>query len=164
MRVLWSDLVGCFSDLSKRQMHLDAPMRLINDFRANLHWWATFAEGWNGVSIMSALCCHPVDAWLTSDASGSWSCGAYFRQCWFSISWIACPFWGDVPIAVTELLPIVISCTLWGQQMRSLHVRCCCDNAAVVAMINKHTSRHPVTTHLLRCLFVCVRYAVSLTA
>ena len=36
-------------DLSKRQMHLDAPMRLNNDFRADLRWWATFAEGWNGL-------------------------------------------------------------------------------------------------------------------
>ena len=152
-------------DLSKRQMHLDAPMRLNNDFRADLRWWATFAEGWNGVSIMSALCRRPVNAWLTSDASGSWGCGAYFRRCWFSFSWIACPSWGDVPIAVKELLPIVVSCALWGQQMSSLHVRCRCDNAAVVAMINRHTSRHPVATHLLRCLFfICARYAVSLTA
>ena len=49
--------------------------------------------------------------------------------------------------------------------MSSLHVCCHCDNTAVVAMINRHTSRHPVATHLLRCFFfICARYAVSLTA
>ena len=77
-------------DLSKRQIHLDAPLRLNTEFRADLRWWATFIGLWNGVSIISALCRRPVDAWLTSDASGSWGCGAYFHRCWFSISWVAC--------------------------------------------------------------------------
>lgn len=57
--------------LSKRQIHLDAPMRLNTKFRADLRWWPTFVEFWNGVPIISALCRCPVDAWLTSDASGS---------------------------------------------------------------------------------------------
>ena len=111
---------------------------------------------------VGALCCRPVDAWLTLDASGSW---AYFRRCWFNISWVACPLWTYVPIAVKELLPIVISCVLWGLQMRSLHVGYRRDNAAVVAKINRHISQHPIATHLLRCLFfICARYAVNLTA
>ena len=152
-------------DLSKRQMHLDATMRLNTEFRADLRWWATFIELWNGVSIISALCRRPIDDWLTSDASGSWGCGAYFRRCWFNISWQACPSWTDMHIAVKELLPIVISCALWGQQMRNCHVCCRCDNAAVVSMINRHTSRHPVAMHLLRCLFfICAKYTISLTA
>lgn len=78
-------------DLSKRQVHLDAPMRLSAEFRFDLRWWATFIDVWNGVSIISALCHRPVDAWLTSNASGSWGCGAYFRRCWFNISWEVCP-------------------------------------------------------------------------
>ena len=58
MHVLWSDLVRCFSGgWLKRQMHLDASMKLNNDLRADLHWWASFVEGWNGVSIMSACGC-----------------------------------------------------------------------------------------------------------
>ena len=109
-------------DLSKRQMHLDAPMRLNADFRVDLRWWATFIGLWNGVSIISALSYRPVDAWLTSDTSRSWGCGAYFHWCWFNVSWIAYPLWTDVPIAVKELLPIVIACALWGQQMSNLHV------------------------------------------
>ena len=140
-------------NLSKRQMHLDAPMSLNTDFRADLCWWATFTEVWNGVSIISALCRQPVDAWLTSDASGSWGCGAYFRRCWFNVSWIACPLWEDVPIAVKELLPIVISCALWGQQMRSLYVFCRCDNAAVVAMIKLAPSCHTFAEMLV--LYLC---------
>ena len=152
-------------DLSKRSMHLDAVLRLNAEFRADLHWWATFIESWNGISIMSALCCRPVDAWLTSDASGSWGCGAYFRRRWFNLSWEACPAWTGSHIAVKELLPIVISCAIWGQQMSFLHIRCRCDNAAVVSMLNKHTSQHPVAMHLLRCLFfICAKFSISLTA
>ena len=152
-------------DLSKRGLHLDAVMRLNAEFRADLHWWASFIDSWNGISVMSALCRRPVDAWLTSDASGSWGCGAYFRRLWFNLSWEACPTWKDEHIAVKELLPIVISCAVWGKQMSHLHVRCRCDNAAVVSMLNKHTSQHPVTMHLLRCLFfICARYSISLTA
>jgi hypothetical protein len=116
-------------DLSKRQMHLNAPMRLNSEFRADLRWWETFIRLWNGVSIISALCHRPVDAWLTTDASGSWDWGAYFRRDWFNLSWVACPAWPEAPIAVKELLPIVMSCALWGQQMRNLHIRCRCDNA-----------------------------------
>lgn len=59
------------TDLSKRQMHLDAPIRLNTEFRVDLRWWATFIESWNGVSTISALCHRPVEAWLTSDTSGS---------------------------------------------------------------------------------------------
>jgi hypothetical protein len=135
-------------------------MRLNADFRADMRWWAAFITSWNGVSIVLALCHRPVDAWLTTDASGSWECGAYFRRCWFNTSWVSCPSWTDVPIAVRELLPIVISSALWGQNMRGLHVRCRCDNAAVVAIINKHDIHWP---HI--CLFfICARYAVSLSA
>ncbi len=87
---------------------------------------------------------------------------AYFHQCWFNISWVACPSWTDVPIAVKELLPIVTSYGIWGQQMRNLHVRCRCDNAAVVTMINRHaykptpighTSVEVLIFHL--CKLVC---------
>ena len=140
-------------------------MRLNTEFGADLRWWVTFMEIWNGVSIVSALCRRPVDAWLTSDASGSWGCGAYFYRKWFNISWEVCQSWTEVHIAAKELLPIVISCALWGQQMKSFHIRCRCDNAAVVTMINKHTSRHPVAAHLLRCLFfICAKYSISLSA
>ena len=62
--------------------------------------------------------------------------GAYFHWKWFNITWEVCPSWTEVHIAAKELLPIVISCALWGQQMKSSYICCQCDNAAVVTMIN----------------------------
>ena len=44
------------------------------------------------------------------------------------------------------------------------HICCLCDNAAMVVMINKHTSKHSVAMHLFRCLFICARFNITLTA
>lgn len=136
-----------------RQVHMDGHLRLNAEFRADLRWWATFLDMWNGVSVISALCRRPINARLFTDVSGSWGCGAYFGSKWFALSWSSCPAWAEVHISVQELLPIVVSCAIWGSDMAGCHIRCLCDNAAVVVMINKHTSKHPMAMHLLRCLF-----------
>ena len=132
---------------------MDGHLRLNTEFHADLQWWATFLDSWNGVSVISALCRRPIDARLVSDASGSWGCGAYFGNKWFTLDWSSCSSWAEVHISVQELLPIVISCAIWGSKMAGCHIRCLCDNAAVVVMINKHTSKNPAAMHLLRCLF-----------
>ena len=152
-------------DLSKRQVHLDAHLRLNTEFRADLCWWATYLETWNGVSVVSALCYRPINATLTTDASGSWGCGAFFGSRWFSLSWESCPCWAEVHISVKELLPIVVSCAIWGRQMAGSHIRCLCDNAAVVVMVNKRTTSLPLAMHLLRCLFfICAKFDITLSA
>jgi hypothetical protein len=70
-----------------------------------------------------------------------------------------------VHISVKELLPIIILCSIWGRQMSEKHIRCMCDNAAVVAMINKCTSTHPLAMHLLRCLcFICAKFSITRSA
>ena len=130
-------------DLSKRQVHMDGHLRLNAEFRADIRRWATFLDAWNGVSVISTLCRCPIDARLVSDASGSWGCGAYLGNKWFALPWSSCPSWAEVHISVQELLPIVISCAIWGSDMTGRHIRCLCENAAVVVMINKHTSKHP---------------------
>ena len=39
-------------------------------------------------------------------------------------------------ITVKELLPIVMACAVWGNQWSSKSVKCFCDNAAVVTILN----------------------------
>ena len=66
-------------------------------------------------------------------------------------------------ISVRELIPFVISCAIWGSEMPGCHIRCLCDNAAVVFMISKHTSKNPAAMHLLRWLFfVCAGFNIAL--
>ena len=46
-------------DLSKRQVHMDGHLWLNAEFRADIQWWATFLDAWNGVSVISTLCRRP---------------------------------------------------------------------------------------------------------
>jgi hypothetical protein len=58
-----------------------------------------------------------------------------------------------VQITVKELLPIVISAAVWGDQWAEQTVRCRCDNAAVVAIVNSGKSKDAMVMHLMRSLF-----------
>jgi len=51
-----------------------------------------------------------------------------------------------------ELIPIVMAAAMWGKAWGGLVVCCRCDNDAVVAVVNRRTSRDQDLMHLLRCL------------
>ena len=52
-------------------------IRLNIEARSDILWWASFIEHWNGLSMMRNLRRDNPDVKITSDASGSWGCGAY---------------------------------------------------------------------------------------
>ena len=56
-------------------------------------------------------------------------------------------------ITVKELLPVVISCALWGHRWAGESVLAYTDNAAVVAIVNSGRSKDKLAMHLMRCLF-----------
>ena len=92
-------------------------------------------------------------ATITSDASGMWGCDAFSsRGEWFQLEWP--DSWRELHITIQELLPIVLSVALWGGQWHDSTVRCRCDNAAVVAIVNKGTSRCDKVMQLMRSLFL----------
>ena len=78
---------------------------------------------------------------LTSDASGSWGCGAYWGSQCFQLPWSVTACHIDINIATKELIPIVIAAALWGKMWSGQVVCSRCDNEAVVAVINRCTSR-----------------------
>ena len=84
-------------------------------------------------------------------ASGNWSCGAYSSKGdWFQFQ---LPIsWATVHITIKELLPIVTSCAIWGSNWRGKTIKCTCDNAAVLAIINSGRSKENLAMHLMRCL------------
>ena len=59
-----------------------AVIRLNHTFRADLAWWAEFVIQWNGISFLPPSP-HLSRASLTSDASGTWGCGAWHGNHWF---------------------------------------------------------------------------------
>ncbi len=50
--------------------------------RADLAWWNTFLQGWNGKSFFPGA---KTTLEVTSDASGSYGCGAIFCNTWFQV-------------------------------------------------------------------------------
>ena len=55
-------------------------------------------------------------------------------------------------IMAKELVPIVLSCAIWGPQLPRKILEFKYDNQGLVNAINKGSSKEPVVMHLLRCL------------
>lgn len=55
-----------------------------------------------------------------------------------------------------EMVPIVLSCAVWGRQLSYKTVLFQCDNTGIVAAVKKGTAREDLVMHLLRslCFFV----------
>ena len=139
-------------NLSTVAKELHHRIRLNLGFRSDLQWWATFLPSWNGVGIMRGAWLGGSEVTMTSDASGSWGCGAFTSAGeWFQLQWPGS--WADVHITVKELQPIVMGAAMWGAQWQGRSVKCRCDNAAVVAIIRSGSSREERVMHLMRCLF-----------
>ena len=151
-------------DLSAVAKQLHHHIRLTAAFCSDLQWWLTFITKWNGVSMMQANVRKHPEAVITSDASGNWGCGAFSSQsCWFQLQWPQ--QWADVHITVKELLPIAVACAVWGKKWKGQTIKCICDNAAIVAIINSGRSKDKLTMHILRCLsFFTAHFNVSLFA
>jgi len=98
--------------------------RLTASFRSNLRWWHLFATCWNGVSFF--LSNSTPDYFIATDASGLWGCGAVFGSQWMHLAWSM--DWAQRDIMAKELLPIVLSCAVWGPLLSCSNVEFKCDN------------------------------------
>lgn len=88
---------------------------------------------------------------VTSDASGSYGCGALsIMHGWFQLKWPNS--WDTVDITVKEMVPVIVAAALWGHKWRHTCIRFCCDNMAVVSILKSHTSHNYLLMHLIQCL------------
>ena len=131
--------------------HADHWVRLNSSFRSDVIWWDSFLTDWNGVSMLWSRQAAAPAFVVTSDASGSWGCGALQGSHWFQIPWNQ-DFVAE-PIHVKELLPVVVAAFLWGKNWCSCIVEFVCDNMAVVEVLNRGYSRDKSIMRLLRSLF-----------
>ena len=138
-------------ELSRGIRELHHRVHLNAGFRSDLRWWACFLPVWNGSCPLSCMATGAPQVELTSDASGSWGCGAYTSHGqWFQLQ--LPESWLDVHITIKELLPIVLGMAVWGGRWQGLSVSCRCDNAAVVSIVNSGRSKVDRAMHLMRCL------------
>ena len=98
----------------------------------------------------------PPDAVVTSDASGKWGCGVFWKLTWFQFAWEE-PLY-NLSIAIQELIPIIVAAAIWGKHWKGYSVQCQSDNQTVVAVLTTRTSKEPHLMHLLRCLFFFEAY------
>ena len=104
----------------------------------------------NGVSFLPPPSHLPMTE-FTSDASGSWGCGAWHRPLApAQVQWG--PRSQALSIAQKELIPIILACDTWGSSWHGQQVLCHCDNQVVVACLRSRTSKDRGLMHLLRCL------------
>ena len=63
-----------------------------------------------------------------------------------------------------ELLPIVLSCVVWGPVHSGYAVEFKCDNQSVVDSVNKGSSKEPMTMHLFQYLwFFSIYFGITVT-
>ena len=138
-------------------------LRLNLAARSDILWWRSFIESWNGLSMMQPSRIQNPDIVLTSDASGSWGCGAYYNSHWLQYQWSHLTV--DYDITAKELLSIVFAAAIWGREWENKSILCRCDNEAVVHIINTGTSRDPIAMGLMRCLsFISAKFNLLLSA
>ena len=89
-------------------------IRLNAGFRSDLAWWRSFAPQWNGTSFLPPPADLPRRE-MTSDASGSWGCGAWHGNAWFQVQWDSRAH--GLSIAEKELIPIVLACMRYVGQL-----------------------------------------------
>ena len=66
---------------------------------------------------------------------------------------------------VKELVPVVLSCAVWGSLLARQNVLLYCDNLSLVSAINKGSTKASIVMHLLHCLwFFCAYFDITLTA
>ena len=106
-RVFVRQLFNLSATVQKNNHH----MNLNQGARSDLTWWHDFLVEWNGVSMLSSIGEQKPEVTLTSDASGSWGCGAYWGTKWFQLAWSSASGSSsqDTNIATKELVPIVIA-------------------------------------------------------
>ena len=148
-------------DLVKLAKQPHHHLRLSAEFRSDLHWWAMFLPKWNGKSMLRQP---DPRHFITSDASGSWGCGAFSSSgSWFQLQWPSS--WSHYHIAAKEMVPVVIAIAVWGADWPSQPVLVHSDNMAVVCAISSGSAKDPLLMHLLRCLhFFLAHFDISLTA
>ena len=127
-------------------------IRLNEGFKSDLAWWSLFLESWEGSAMMSPSKSPAPTATVTSDASGCWGCGAFCNNDWFQLAWPD-EATAQQPITLKELAPLVIAVGIWGSHWKFQVVRCLCDNAAVVSILQARTCKNKEVMHLLRCLY-----------
>ena len=139
-------------------------IRLSRETKADLTTWLMFLERFNGKSMF-----HDKD-WVSSDilelftdSSGAIGYGATFGKAYFYGRWPET--WLGLNITVLEFFPIVAALQVWGHLWENKRIIFWTDNLALVAVINKQSSREKQIMFLMRKLVLkCLQCNITFYA
>lgn len=89
---------------------------------------------------------------MHTDAASTKGYAAILGSTWFASEWLE-PF-KQFHITVLELFPIVLALEMWGSQFQNHKILFLTDNEAVVAIINKTSSKDKTIMKLVRRLVI----------
>ena len=116
--------------------------------KADLQMWDKFLSKYNGVSLITPhYLADSQTLHLYSDASKS-GYGVTFKTNWFQGKWSN--DWKAYDITVLELYPIYMALSIFASQLAHHRVVFHCDNQAIVAVINKQTSKSKPIMSIIR--------------
>ena len=144
-RVFLRRLIDLTIGITKAHHHI----RLTRTARADIKLWLTFLDNFNGRAFFSSDRCE-TSATLQhyTDAAGSKGYGAVFGSHWFYGTCL-------------ELFPIILAVHIWGRLMTNQCVVFFTDNAALVDVLNKQSSKHIIIMTILCPLSFVVFYVIS---
>ena len=157
-------LLSCLIDLMKRIQKPHHHILLSKGAKSDILVWPRFLEDLNGKSFFLN------DIWETShtlrlysDAARLIGFGAVFGCHLLHGIWPK--MWKTFNTALLELFPILLAVHVWGSLMTDKRIIFFSDNAAVVDIVNKQTSKHKDIMALLRDLVLsCLRYNILFQA
>ncbi|XP_062567617.1 uncharacterized protein LOC134229845 [Saccostrea cucullata] len=132
-------------------------IRLTCEARADIQFWLQFISHFNGKSVFLS------DVWSSSDhltlytdAASTQVFAAILGAVWFAAKWP--DEFKQLHITILELFPIVLAMEMWGSQFQNHKILFLTDNEAVVAIINKTSSKDKTVMKLVRRLvLICLQ-------
>src|SRR5882724_6961759 len=117
--------------------------------RADLRWWSTYADSWNGVQILEMT--RPTIQ-IYTDASGVKGLGGIHEDRWFSTR---CPRrFRNYDIQFKETYAVLQAILRWGHLWKHSHVVFNVDNTAVVHALSSGTNRNVRVMNMIRMVIM----------
>ena len=140
-------------------------IRITQGAKADLGMWLVFLRDYNGVSLIpDQMWVDERDLEFFTDASGSIGFGGFFAGRWFQGHWPA-NFGNSHSITFLEFFPVVVAVVLWAPLLSGKRIILRSDNEAVVAILNKQTSKCIHVMKLVRFMVLqCLKYNLLFSA
>lgn len=146
-------------DLSKTVTQLHYHIDLNKEARLDIAWWLDFLPFWNGISMFQEEFTSSDSLEFFTDASDM-GFGGVLGNHWFSQSWPA--QFSSFHINVREAFALYAALSIWVSPLTNKQIIFFCDNASVVDVWSKGSSKDPDLMRILRPFFImCASHNIN---